>query len=145
MARSLFTTRSGRLLMPNEMHKQVGVKVNTKVDEKMADLIVALNSVEGLETISSCQGQPGVFNAYVYFCFGDWETISKFAFQEIAPALQNIDGASISVKMFSDSEPMGELSIRDTLPDVTRAIVSMLNRRRSGFSDDKAHRAPCSY
>ena len=47
--------------MPNEKHKQVSVKVSTKVDEKIVDLIVALNAVEGLETISSCQGQPGVF------------------------------------------------------------------------------------
>ena len=92
--------------------------------------------MDGLETIASCQGQCGVSNAYVYFYFGGWEVISRFAFQEIAPPLQGIDGTSIGVEIFNESIPMGKLSMRDTLPQVTRALVSMLNRRRSECCDD---------
>lgn len=71
--------------------------------------------------------------------------ISRFAFQEIAPALQGIDGTSISVEIFNDSAPMGKLSIRDTLPQATRALVSMLSHRRSEWLDDRAHTKPHSY
>ncbi len=49
--------------------------------------------------------------AYVFFYFGDWQTISRFAFEVIAPALNGIDGAKISVQIFNGSEPMGKLSV----------------------------------
>ena len=118
-------------------HEQVCVKVNAHVDEGIADLVAALNSVKGLVTIASCQGWTGVSNAHVYFYFGDWETISRFAFQEIAPAIQGIDGTSISVEIFNESEPMGKLNIRDTVPQVTQSVKLMLSRRMSECSYDR--------
>jgi len=45
--------------------------VTAWVDEGVADLVVALNAVPGVETLDSCQEDPGDGLASVMFCTHD--------------------------------------------------------------------------
>ena len=118
------------------MHKQTWVKVNAPVDEGIAEIVSILSEVEGLETTDSCQGSPlrdyldRDVLGYVFFYFGDWQTISEFAFGTIAPALEGIDGASITVEIFCGSNPRGRLG----------AFASEIPRL--GAEDTKANSSP---
>lgn len=76
-------------------HKQVWVKVNAQVDERIAGLISEMNEVPGMQTVESCQG--GVIEgrddkacAFIYFYFGNWRKICRLAFDEMAPALSGL-------------------------------------------------------
>jgi len=77
-------------------HRQVWVKVNAQVDERIAGLVSEMNTVPNLQTLESCQGEPtegpnGELKcAFVYFYFGDWQQISELAFNEMAPALSGL-------------------------------------------------------
>lgn len=118
------------------------MKVNTYVDAGIADLVTALSTVDGLETIASCQGDIGLCDAYVYFYYRDWETLSKFAFKEIASVLHGIEGTSISVEIFNGSVPMGKLTARDALSQITDAVTSMLSHRKSEYFGGRGHTKP---
>ena len=114
------------------------VKENVQVDEGIVELVTALNTVEGLQTIDSCQGWPGAdswYRATVGFYYGDWKTIRRFLFEEISPALKNIENTSVTAKFWSRSDPLGAiLMAAEALPDVTRALNLMLNRRKNKCS-----------
>lgn len=132
-----------------EKHAQTWVKVNALVDQGVSDLITALNQIEGLETIASCQGEPAAnpqgkeAGAYVFFYFGNWQKISQFAFETIAPALKEIEGAAISVEIFNGSEPMGKLSVRlPSIPVVVAALEQAFSHQKSLYSCDKERTTP---
>ncbi len=125
-------------------HKQSWVKVNTQVDSKLREMVSLLSRIPRLQTISSCQGQTGKAQGYVYFCFGNWRVISKFVFEEIAPALRGIE-ATVSVEIFNGSEPLGKIGFRaEELNRVTSALKLLLMRRRFGCSRGNVRRAPRS-
>ena len=107
-------------------HPTTWVKVNAPVDEGIAELVALLSEVDGLETIDSCQGDPDhEMPAYVFFCFTDWETICRFAFDVVSPALAKIDAdTSVMVEIFNGSEPMGKIQIRS--PEAIPAVVAAL-------------------
>ena len=98
-----------------ETHKQVWVKVNAKVDEKISNIITLLNTVENLFTLDSCEGYKG--RAYVYFRYGNYKTICKFLFGELAPKLikQYGEDIALSVEIANDLEPIGKISFRKEL------------------------------
>lgn len=49
-------------------HREIPIQVTAWVDEGVADLVVALNAVPGVETLDSCQEDPGHGLASVMFC-----------------------------------------------------------------------------
>lgn len=110
-------------------HRQVWIKVNAQVDEGVAELISAMNEVSGLETVSSCQGEPtecedGIVRyAYVHFYFGDWQQISELAFKEMAPALSGL--GSVQVDRPGTGDPIGKVMI---LPGCLRQGIDALLR-----------------
>jgi hypothetical protein len=108
-------------------HAQVWVKVNAPVDEGIAAVVEMLNRLPGLRTIDSCEGIPGKKPAHVYFNYGDWKKISRFAFAELGPELAKaMDGDAVaSVEVFNGSDPMGKLSF-DT--EATPKVASVLKR-----------------
>ena len=113
-------------------HKLAWVKVNVSVDSGIADLVAAFSRIEGLETLASCQGWLGGGEAFVYFYYGDWQMISRLAFEKIATAIQGIDGAAISVEIFNGSRPMGKLGIAaGALSAVISALIPVLNPRKN--------------
>jgi hypothetical protein len=95
-------------------HEQIWVKVNAPVDSGVAEIVSALNCVEGLETLQSCQGDAGGKNGYVYFTCGDWRDICNFVFQKIGPILKSRvdDDATLIVEATSADTPMAKLSFR---------------------------------
>lgn len=67
-------------------HKQVSVKVNAECDEKIAPLVLALNDVDGIFTLESCQEwKPG--EAAVWFTYG---TYGQRNCEQVAQLLQTI-------------------------------------------------------
>jgi hypothetical protein len=95
-------------------HVQTWVKVNAPVDAGVAELVALLNSVEGLETLQSCQGDAGGRDGYVYFACGDWQKMCEFVFQKIGPTLKNRldDDATLVVEATSADAPMAKLSFK---------------------------------
>src|ERR1700719_3777134 len=106
-------------------HEQVWVKVNAPVDAGVAEVIAVLNSVEGLETLQSCQGDPGERNGYVYFTCGDWREMCECVFQRIGPTLRNRvdEDAKLTVEATSSDSPMAKLSFKAEATDI---VVSAL-------------------
>ncbi len=67
------------------MHEQVAVKVNGFCDRGIQPLVLALNEIDGVVTLDSCQ--QGVYGeAYVFFTFGQ-------TWQELASLLQAVSSA----------------------------------------------------
>lgn len=95
-------------------HPQTWIKVNAPVDEGVAEIVAILNTVDGLETLQSCQGEPGEREGYVYFACGDWQKISQFVFEHIGPVLKERleEDATLVVQATSSDEPMAKLSFR---------------------------------
>ncbi len=131
------------------MHKQKWVKVNAQVDEGIAGLISEMNTVPGLQTVESCQG--GLIEgrseeacAFVYFYFGDWQQISKLAFDEIAPALSGLGHVQVDQPGIGD--PMGKVVIfPGSLIQGTDALLQVFSRRKNQCSRDTEYTAPHSY
>jgi hypothetical protein len=107
------------------MHSQTWIKVNAPVDTGIAEIVCLLNSVDGLETLQSCQGDAGVRDAYVYFICGDWHKVSEFVFQKIGPALKSLvdEDATLIVEATSADTPMAKLSFK---AEATDMVVSAL-------------------
>lgn len=127
------------------LHNLTWIKVNASVDEGIARLVAVLNQIEGLETVASCEGWPGGNGAYVYFYYGNWESITRLAFENITPAIRDIEGVEISVKVFNGSNPMGMLEIRaEAVCAVTDALISSIIPRKTQYSDDKECTGPHS-
>lgn len=111
------------------LHEQQWVKVNAPVDVGVAKLVDVLNSVEGLETLQSCQGEPGGRDGYVYFAYGDWRKICDLVFQKIGPKLKKIadEDARLVVDATSGDAPMAKLSFRAEAADrVVSALKEVL-------------------
>lgn len=95
-------------------HTQTWVKVNVPVDEGVAEIVAVLNSLPGLETLQSCQGDPGGREGYVYFSYGDWQKMGRLIFEKIAPRLKERldEDADVLIKATDNEEPMAKLSFR---------------------------------
>src|SRR5271163_3055599 len=101
-------------------HDQVWVKVNAPVDAGVAEIVAVLNSVDGLETLQSCQGDAGGSPGYVYFACGDWRKMCQFVFQKIGPTLKGKadDDAELTVEATSADFPMAKLSFKAEATDI---------------------------
>jgi hypothetical protein len=106
-------------------HAQTWIKVNAPVDEGIASVVSALNEFKGLETLQSCQGDPGEKEAYVYFLCGDWKTIGRLVFEQIGPVLkkQLDEDATLRLEANSGDSPMAKLSFK---AEATNMVVSAL-------------------
>lgn len=106
-------------------HEQVWVKVNAPVDAGVAEIVSVLNSVDGLETLQSCQGDAGRKDGYVYFAYGDWRKTCEFVFQKVGPTLKSKvdEDATLTVEATSADSPMAKLSFKAEATDI---VVSAL-------------------
>jgi hypothetical protein len=77
----------------------VPVKINTWVDEGIADLVAALSQIKGLETLESCQGDAGERDAFVIFRYGDWRKCGELLFGLILPRMSPDLRADVSLKL----------------------------------------------
>jgi hypothetical protein len=128
-------------------HEQTWVKVNAEVDVGMARAVSALSSIDGLQTLQSCECNQQD-EAYIHFWYGPWEQISRFVFEYMIPALQNAGiSATGSVEVFNGSLPTARIGFSAAaLEKATAAIEALLPTasgcvRSSGCSHDTECRA----
>ena len=130
-------------------HPTTWVKVNAPVDEGIAEIVVLLSEVEGLQTLESCQGVSSAYPdeerpAYVIFLFKDWGTISRFAFEVVSPAVAKLDAdTAVMVEVFNGSEPRGRIQIRSpaAVPVVAAALREAIRHKSQCFGG-RARKAP---
>lgn len=106
-------------------HEQVWLKVNARVDSGVSEIVSLPNSVDGLETLQSCQGDPGGREGYVYFACGEWKSLCGLIFERIGPVLKQRadEDASLTVEATNADEPMAKLSFR---AEATNVVASAL-------------------
>lgn len=89
--------------------------MNALVDESIAPLVEALNSIDGVVTFDSCQqGVEG--EAYIYFTYGDdWRELGDLL-DKISAKLRNLNlccGFSVSLEWLgSNDQPRALLSVQ---------------------------------
>lgn len=95
-------------------HRQVRVLVSAWVDEGVAPLVTALNQIEDLETVHSCQGGDGA-PAYVFFRHRSWEAAKTAALVDrIAVALSAVGVTDLSLD-WSGAVPTARISVEEGL------------------------------
>jgi hypothetical protein len=108
-------------------HKETLVKVNAFVDEGVAPLVLALNSIEGVITLDSCERDVVSGEASVYFQYGTgWQELGNLV-EALARALRSLNlccGFSASLEWFgSNDRPRAHLSVKpEHVADVAAAI-----------------------
>jgi len=117
-------------------HRQVWVKVNTPVDEGIAELICLLNQIDHLFTLDSCQGYEGW--GHIYFRYGNWRNLASFVFGILDPALRGIGEMHLCVESIDGNEPMAKLGFRtETIPQIVSVLKDLLTLPRFGCSYDR--------
>ena len=127
------------------MHKQKPIKVNARCDEEIADLVLALNEIIGLETLDSCQDAGIGLGAHVYFQFGN-------TWKELATVLQAISDTigypgigiayTLSVEWSSsNNRPRGLITVASkdvvAMANAIRVVAVTLNDRRFELAGGK--------
>jgi hypothetical protein len=108
-------------------HAQTWIKVNAPVDAGIAEIVALLNSVDGLETLQSCQGDSGQRDGYVYFSFGEWQNLCRFVFDSIAPKLHTHLGEDVKLEVIAADRPMAKMSFSaEAIPEVTSALKEIV-------------------
>jgi hypothetical protein len=109
-------------------HAQTWVKVNAPIDVKIAELISLLNRVEGLETLQSCQGDPGERQGYIYFALDGWQNLCRFVFEGIAPRIKDYLGEDVKLEIVAGERPMARMSFSaEAVPIVTSALKEVVS------------------
>lgn len=109
-------------------HPQAWVKVNAPVDERIAELVSVLNQIGGLETLQSCQGEPGERQGYVYFSFGEWQNLCRFVFDTVAPRLNPYLGEDVKLEIIAAEQPIAKMSFSaEAIPQLTSALKEVVS------------------
>lgn len=120
-------------------HEQVEVKVNAMCDRGIAPLVVALNEIQGVETLDSCENGGEGWGAYVFFRYGaDWQALAGLMQQISTELSRGIKcGFSLRLEWFgSNDQPRGQIAISPqdiaTISSQIARITPTLNARRIG-------------
>lgn len=109
------------------------MKVNTPVDEGLAELVCLLNQIDRLFTLDSCQGYDGW--GHIYFRYGNWRKLACFVFGILDPAFRGIGEIHLCVESIDGNEPMAKLGFRtETIPQIVSVLKEVLNPRRFACS-----------
>lgn len=133
------------------VHKQVIIRVNTECDGGIAPLVQALNELDGVITLDSCE--RGVLGeGYVFFtCGHKWQDIARLL-QTISSALSkdNLDcGYTLRIEWFGSNEwPRAQIVVLPehvtTLADHIRALSGEINARMCRSTGGRSCRGPHS-
>jgi len=109
-------------------HSQSWVKVNAPVDAKIAEMVSLLNTVDGLETLQSCEGDPGERQGYVYFSLDGWQNLCHFVFDRMAPRLNPYLGEDVRLEVIAAERPIAKMSFSaEAVQQVTSALKEMVS------------------
>lgn len=108
-------------------HREVWIRVNAKCDEGIAPLVIALNRLEGVVTVDSCENGP--WGAYVFFTYGDsWQELAGLM-QAISTELSKIVlpcGYTLSLEWLgSNDKPYARISLE---PEYVRVVAGGLEK-----------------
>lgn len=93
-------------------HKQVWVKVNATVDEKVAPIVNLLNQIEDFQTIDSCEGDSEAWG-WVFFFYGNWSKMCEFVFSRLAPIKEELgEDVVVLIEVTGEGKPRGEIRFR---------------------------------
>jgi hypothetical protein len=110
------------------MHPQTWVRVNVSIDEKIAEMVSLLNRIEGLETLQSCEGDPGERHGYIYFSMGGWQNLCRFVFETVAPHLTPYLGEDVNLEIIAADRPLAKMSFSaEAIPLVTSALKEVVS------------------
>jgi hypothetical protein len=111
------------------VHQGTFVKVNAPVDIGIAPLVAALSEIEGLETVESCQGDPGGKKAFVLFRFGDWDACGRLLFDHILPAMSDDLRAvvSLTIQAYDETNALASISLDASAIEEMTAVVRRLS------------------
>jgi hypothetical protein len=112
-------------------HREVPVKVNAWVDERVADLVSVLSEFNGIMTLESCQGNRDS-RAWISFRYGSlrhesWRELAEFVLGFLGPKLAHDIGdvAEVRICVSSFGMPQGEISIA---PGAEAKVAKALKR-----------------
>lgn len=122
----------------NNLHKQVCVKVNAFVDEKIAPLVEALSRIPGVITEYSCEDNRSdierkygyIPRAYIIFHvkekYKDWQRLGKIC-NCMAKVISEYNHAEIAIK-WKEGKPVAQLDFNteDTYW-LTQALLKFTN------------------
>jgi len=105
----------------------------------MARLVLALSSLDGLQTLQSCEcNKQG--EAYIHFWYGSWERTSNLVFAEIIPALESAGvSATGSVEVFNGSLPTARIGFNATALEKATAAIETLVATASGYAHSSGY------
>jgi len=107
-------------------HAEAYVKVNAPVDQGIAPLITALSEIDGLETIESCQGEPGG-RAFVIFRFGEWRRCGEFLFDHLMAEMPADLRSEVKLTLdaYDTDNCLGEISLS---PEAIDPLIECVRR-----------------
>ena len=115
-------------------HAETWVRVNVPVDVGIAPLVAALSKIPTLETIESCEGNPGP--AFVFFRFGDWRQSGAFLFDELRVELTDElrSNVSLTLRSLDGDLAMAEMTFDPQAADGLTACVRQAAARLATVS-----------
>ena len=130
------------------MHTEIPIKVNAWVDEGVASLVTALNEIDGILTLDSCEHGP-MGQAYVFFTYGqDWKELAALI-QEISNLLSAVVRYGYSIRLEwlgTNVTPRAQVLVDPEhaalLADAITQSSPELNRRMRRSVGDRRRKAP---
>ena len=116
-------------------HEQVFIKVNATCDKGIAPLVAALNTVDGVFTLDSCQ--KGTYGeAYVFFTYGTtWQELA-YLLQRISSYLSEIKvacGFALRLEWFGSNEyPRAQIVLEPVHVGILAAALEKFGLSFSG-------------
>ena len=124
-------------------HRQVYIKVNAEVDGGIAPLVQALNEIEGVITVDSCEN--GAWGGYVFFTYGEgWKELASLlqATSSLLCGLNLPCGFSLVMEWLGGNDkPRAQIAFEPEhvayIADGIQRIAASLNARMSASTGDK--------
>jgi len=130
-------------------HKQVMVKVNAECDEGIAPLVLALNEINGVTTLDSCQqGVSG--EAYVFLDYGNtWQDLCLLLQAMSSELAEHHLGYGFILRIEwwgSNEQPRAQIAILPehvaALAASIRALACQINARMCRLAVDRSDTEP---
>jgi hypothetical protein len=102
-------------------HRTVIVKVNADVDERVAPLVEALNSIDGVFTIDSCEDRGEGVGSVYFHAEPDPVVCARSLARELA-AFAEIVRLELSFQIGDGGDVLELIAPTDLLSDVARAV-----------------------
>ena len=111
------------------------------LDVQVAPLVEAMNKIPGVETVSSCQGEPGKLSGkgemgHVAFKLkGDWQALCSFCFVNLRNIFSDFIDDEVRVDIFCSTRPYAWINFRHEMLELVtgrmRGLASASGRENA--------------